>query len=100
MARIGERSRRMLVCIVAALAAAAIIGGLRSMGFYWLDRLLLVPFLIGALASGNPHQPNEVVSWSALFVILLLLALLVSRVSQVMRRRPETMRTRNSGRHT
>lgn len=74
-------SHRFLWYFLIAVALTLIVALLKTAGFYWIDRILLIPFLVGVLASGNPHQPNEIVSWLALAVCFFLVTWLFGAVA-------------------
>ena len=38
-------------------------------GQHWYDSIFYGPVVVGVLASGNVHQPNQIVVWCTLFVM-------------------------------
>ena len=48
-----------------------------QIGISWVDGPLILAAIVGAVASGNVHQPNVVMTWISVFLICFLLCLAV-----------------------
>ncbi len=70
--RIETRKRLFYVAVGAAALSVAIVRVSQTSGRHGTDKLLLGAYWVGTLASGNAHQPDEIVTWATLFVVVLI----------------------------
>jgi uncharacterized membrane protein YoaK (UPF0700 family) len=52
-----------------------------------LQFLLILPYVVGAILGGDPHYPNDIWFFAALFIELYLLTLIIFFVTRKLRTR-------------
>ena len=63
--------RLALIALQAAGIEVVLVIVSRSPGRHWVDALLVGPYRLGSVVSGNIHQPNEFVVWFSLYLLVL-----------------------------
>lgn len=61
------------ICVIATFLNTIYDGPGHGMLWYFQSKILLPALYIGVIISGNPHAPNAIVSYIALFVIYFII---------------------------